>query len=121
MLAMQSDLTDIIRCIQLIVKGKTVNGKYYVAPPLLDSEMDFKELFRFLANVGAGRPVDTNGAPDGPWTPELLCNAISEIELNVEAVDLRSVQRWFQKIIEVSTTTTFVCSQGSLVAVKRNI
>lgn len=45
---------------------------------------------------GAGRKVNRDGVPDGPWTPELLANAISEIDGNRAGLDLRTVQRWFQ-------------------------
>jgi hypothetical protein len=69
-------------------------GKYFSPPP--DDGSDFKELFRQMAGVGAGRPVDKDGVPEGPWTPELLTDAISQIEANQSGVDLRTVQRWFQ-------------------------
>lgn len=49
-----------------------------------------------MVRKGAGRPVDKEGVPEGPWTPELLTAAISEIHTNQSGVDLRSVQRWFQ-------------------------
>lgn len=70
------------------------NGKYFVAPSCED--VDFKALFRRLATAGAGRPVDANGCPEGPWTPDLLANAISQIDANRVGVDPRTVQLWFQ-------------------------
>ncbi len=69
-------------------------GKYFVA--LGDESRDFKELFKHLASAGAGRPVDANGFPQGPWTPELLAEAISKIDANHAGVELRTVQLWFQ-------------------------
>ena len=71
------------------------NGKYFVAPP--DDDIDFKVLFQRLATAGAGRPVDRDGFPKGPWTPELLADAISQIDANRTGVDLRTVQLWFQQ------------------------
>jgi hypothetical protein len=71
------------------------NGKIFVAPPKNGS--DFKELFKQLAAVGAGRPVGIDGFPQGPWTPELLAEAISQIDSNRVGVDLRTVQLWFQE------------------------
>lgn len=70
------------------------NGKYFVAPQ--KSGEDFKQLFARLAAAGAGRPVDLQGFPDGPWTPETLADAISSIEANQNGIDLRTVQVWFQ-------------------------
>jgi len=71
------------------------NGKIFVAPPKDGS--DFKELFKQLAAVGAGRQVDTDGFPQGPWTPELLAEAITQIDSNRAGIDLRTVQLWFQE------------------------
>lgn len=70
------------------------NGKYFV--PSLDDERDLKDLLRHLSAAGAGRPVDKDGFPMGPWTPELLATAISEIEANQAGIDLRTVQHWYQ-------------------------
>ena len=70
------------------------NGKYYVAPP--NDGSNFKVLFSHLAATGAGRPVDGDGVPEGPWTPELLAEAISLIDADGSGVDLRTVQFWFQ-------------------------
>lgn len=46
--------------------------------------------------AGAGRPIGHDGFPIGPWTPELLAEAISNIDSNGSAVDLRAVQIWLQ-------------------------
>lgn len=46
--------------------------------------------------VGAGRPVDEKGIPQGPWTPDLLAEAISQIDANQSGIELRTVQHWFQ-------------------------
>ncbi len=72
----------------------TKNKKFFV-PPSGDGR-DFKALFKHLAAAGAGRPVDENGFPQGPWTPDLLAEAISQIDANRAGVDLRTVQLWFQ-------------------------
>lgn len=71
-----------------------MNGKFFV-PPSRDGS-NFKEVFKRLAAAGAGRPLDTDGIPSGPWTPDLLADAISEIDANRSGVDLRTVQLWFQ-------------------------
>ena len=71
------------------------NGKYFV-PPLRDGG-DFKRMLSRLSAAGAGRPVDKNGFPIGPWTPELLATAISQIDGNLSGIDLRTVQLWFQE------------------------
>lgn len=69
------------------------NGKFFV--PAERSDDDFKVLFWRLAAAGAGRPVDANGLPEGPWTPDLLADAISRIDVNRSGIDLRTVQLWF--------------------------
>ncbi|KAA3445807.1 hypothetical protein C7I87_31420 [Mesorhizobium sp. SARCC-RB16n] len=71
------------------------NAKLFLPPPRDGS--DFKELFKRLAAAGAGRPLDKDGFPAGPWTPELLAEAISQIDSNRTGVDLRTVQLWFQE------------------------
>jgi hypothetical protein len=71
------------------------NGKLFLAPPKDGSE--FKGLFKRLAAAGAGRPLGKDGFPVGPWTPELLAEAISQIDSNRVGVDLRTVQLWFQE------------------------
>ncbi|MBY5551781.1 hypothetical protein HFO61_34330 [Rhizobium leguminosarum] len=71
------------------------NGKFFLPPPKDGS--DFKELFKQLAAAGAGRLLGSDGFPAGPWTPELLSEAISQIDSNRTGVDLRTVQLWFQE------------------------
>ena len=71
-----------------------LNGRYFVPPD--DGEEDFKTLFRRLAATGAGRPVDAEGLPEGPWTPDLLAEAITRIDANPKGIELRTVQLWFQ-------------------------
>ena len=71
------------------------NGKLFLPPP--GDGSDFKELFKRLAAAGAGRPFGKDGFPAGPWTPELLAEAISQIDSNRIGVDLRTVQLWFQE------------------------
>lgn len=70
------------------------NGKYFVPPP--KDDLSIKELFKRLATVGAGRPVDREGFSLGQWTPEILAEAISQIDANRNGIDLRTVQLWFQ-------------------------
>lgn len=70
------------------------NGRFFTAPQKTDE--NFKQLFARLAAAGVGRPVDSEGYADGPWTPESLAEAISAIDGNREGVELRSVQVWFQ-------------------------
>ncbi|MDX0283773.1 hypothetical protein GOC36_27180 [Sinorhizobium meliloti] len=71
------------------------NGKLFLTPPKDGS--DFKELLKQLTAAGAGRPLGSDGFPAGPWTPELLAEAISKIDSNRIGVDLRTVQLWFQE------------------------
>lgn len=70
------------------------NGNFFL-PPVRSGD-DFKVLFARVAAAGVGRPVDKDGCPQGPWTPDLLAAAISEIEANREGIDLRTVQLWFE-------------------------
>lgn len=70
------------------------NNKFFLHPPKDGS--DFKELFKRMAAAGAGQPLTGDGFPAGPWTPELLVEAISQIDSNRNGVDLRTVQLWFQ-------------------------
>ncbi|WP_040175336.1 RcgA family putative transporter [Phaeobacter piscinae] len=70
------------------------NGKFFVAPQ--HDGGDFKAVFKRLATAGAGRPVDKDGFAEGPWTPDLLADAISRLDGNEKGVDLRTVQLWFQ-------------------------
>lgn len=70
------------------------NGKFFVKP-VIEGE-DFKALLKYAFSAGAGRPVDANGFSEGPWTPDLLAEAISEIDANNSGIELRSVQRWLQ-------------------------
>ena len=71
------------------------------------SNDDFKGLFRRLAEAGAGRPTDKDGFPMGPWTPELLAEAIAQIDTNGSGVDLRTTQLWFQDNDRESAPKTF--------------
>lgn len=70
------------------------NGKFFLPPPREGG--DFKALFKRIAAAGAGRPVGKDGFPAGPWTPDLLADAISQINANRAGIDLRTVQLWFQ-------------------------
>lgn len=70
------------------------NGKFFLPPGR--NEEDFKALFARVAAAGVGRPVDKDGCPQGPWTPDLLAAAISEIEANRAGIELRTVQLWFE-------------------------
>jgi hypothetical protein len=70
------------------------NNKFYLCPPKDGS--DLKELFKKLTASGAGQQLTGDGFPPGPWTPELLAEAISKINSNRNGVDLRTVQLWFQ-------------------------
>ncbi len=70
------------------------NGKFFLPPER--KEEDFKALFARVAATGVGRPVDKDGCPQGPWTPDLLAEAISEIEANRAGIELRTVQLWFE-------------------------
>ncbi|WP_075857186.1 RcgA family putative transporter [Rhizobium hainanense] len=71
------------------------NGKLFLPPPKDGS--DFKEIFKRMVAAGAGRQLGSDSFPAGPWTPELLAEAISQIDSNRVGVDLRTVQLWFQE------------------------
>ena len=71
------------------------NGKLFLPPPKDGS--DFKEIFKRMVAAGAGRQLGGDSFPAGPWTPELLAEAISQIDSNRVGVDLRTVQLWFQE------------------------
>ncbi|MCL7999734.1 hypothetical protein M8994_15930 [Brucella sp. 21LCYQ03] len=71
------------------------NGKFFLPPPKDGS--DLKELFQYLAAAGAGRSLGSDGFPVGPWTPELLAEAITLVDPKSTGVDLRTVQLWFQQ------------------------
>jgi hypothetical protein len=70
------------------------NGKYFLTPQ--KECADFKELFKKLTSASAGRPVDREGFTQGPWTADLLAEAITRIDANGTGIDLRTVQLWFQ-------------------------
>ena len=70
------------------------NGKYFLHPE--KNCGDFKELFQRLASIGAGRPADRDGFAEGPWTPDLLAAAVTEIDPSGAGIELRTVQLWFQ-------------------------
>ncbi|KAA9361487.1 RcgA family putative transporter [Ochrobactrum quorumnocens] len=79
------------------------NGKFFFVPPKDGS--DFKELFKRIAAEGAGRPLGSDGARKGPWTPELLAEAITLVDPKRVGVDLRTVQLWFQENDKGISTT----------------
>lgn len=54
-------------------------------------------MFKRIAAEGAGRPLSRDGARSGPWTPELLAEAITLVDPKRAGVDLRTVQLWFQE------------------------
>lgn len=70
------------------------NGKFFLPPP--QGNEDFKTLFARVAAAGVGRPVEKDGCPQGPWTAELLAEAISQIDANSAGIELRTVQLWFE-------------------------
>ena len=57
----------------------------------------FQRTLQTIGRGGSGTPSGNDGFPAGPWTPELLAEAISEIDSNRIGVDLRTVQLWFQE------------------------
>lgn len=70
-----------------------INQKYYLAPL---ANKNFKELFNWCVSSGVGMPVGEDGYPIGPWTAELLTDAISNINENASGIEIRTVQFWFQ-------------------------
>lgn len=70
------------------------NGKFFQLPQR--NADDFKTVFGRAAAAGVGRPVDKDGCPQGPWTAELLADAISQIKENRAGIELRTVQLWFE-------------------------
>ncbi|RRY15011.1 hypothetical protein EGJ57_24595, partial [Brucella anthropi] len=97
----------------------TKNGKFFLPPPKNGS--DFKELFKLIVAAGAGRPLGSDGHTAGPWTPELLAEAITHVDPKRIGVDLRTVQLWFQENEKGISTTNIgllarVLSCGDTVA-----
>ena len=72
-----------------------IKNKKFFFPPQEDN-LDLKALLRVLVAAGAGRSVDRQGMPQGPWTAELLAEAISALDDTGAGVDLRTVQHWLQ-------------------------
>ena len=64
--------------------------------PLPHEEIEFQKLFDMLVISGAGRSLNSEGSPISAWTPDLLAEAISNLEGSKKDVDLRTVQLWFQ-------------------------
>ena len=92
-------ITTLNEHIRSITKSHSVlalikNGKFFQLP--VRSNDDFKTLFARVAASGVGRPVDKDGCPQGPWTPDLLADAICHIEANRAGIELRTVQLWFE-------------------------
>jgi len=81
----------------------TKNGKFFLPPPKDGS--NFKELFKLIVAAGAGRPLGSDGHTAGPWTPELLAEAITHVDPKRIGVDLRTVQLWFQENEKGISTT----------------
>jgi len=57
---------------------------------------DFKELLRWIWEEGIGRPVQEAGQPLGPWNPDLLIEAFSQLEDSGADIELRTIQFWFE-------------------------
>jgi hypothetical protein len=72
-----------------------LSKKHFYQPPT-DGDLDFKALFEVAASSGVGMPVDKTGFPVGPWTPELLTDAIYSRSSASASIEIRSVQNWFQ-------------------------
>lgn len=68
--------------------------KFYLPPP--NNGSNFKELFKSVVASGIGRSIESEGFASGPWTPDLLAEAISQLDGNHAGVELRTVQIWFQ-------------------------
>ena len=66
-------------------------------PPEADGELDFKQLFKSLAQAGVGKPFSQTGLPPGPWTALDLTAAISDLKENPKGIETRTVQLWFQE------------------------
>lgn len=75
-------------------KALLKNSKIFLPPP--QDGCDIKEILRRVVSSGAGRNVGEDGFPPGSWSPELLAEAISQLDSNGVGVDLRTVQHWFQ-------------------------
>ncbi|CAN7641215.1 RcgA family putative transporter [Brucella pseudogrignonensis] len=71
------------------------NDKFFLPPP--NDGSDFKALFKHIVDAGAGRPLGDDGFHAGPWTPDLLAEAITRVDPKRTGVDLRTVQLWFQE------------------------
>lgn len=70
------------------------NGKYFVSPE--SDAADLKVVLKRLVAAGAGRAVDRDGFPAGPWTAELLADAISGLASSSDGIEVRTVQHWLQ-------------------------
>lgn len=79
------------------------NGKFFLAPP--NDGSDLKELFKRIVASGAGRQLGADDFPAGPWSPELLAEAITLVDPKRTGVDLRTVQIWFQENEKGISTT----------------
>lgn len=66
---------------------------YKVAPP--DGEYDFKSLFRYAVDRGAGLPCDKDSQPIGSWSPDLFSDVATELDPKGVGVNLRTCQYWF--------------------------
>lgn len=68
--------------------------KHYVTLP--QEDIEFQKLFDMAVISGAGRPINSEGGPISAWTPDLLAEAVSNLEGSKKDIDLRTVQLWFQ-------------------------
>ena len=71
-----------------------VKGKYFSPPP--KNYGNFSQYLKLALAEGIGLPVGRDGFPIGEWTPELLAEAISNMEANNIGVDSRSIHHWLQ-------------------------